>query len=199
MSPLKTGLTLNVLRNVGSMLLKANRPADAAPMLQLAVAAGMRVPAARWYEPSPSSMLPTENPDTTTVVPACNSTADLLAWSHMYLGQAYAAVNQSKEARAEYAATIRLKSDAPHVVDVGMRIRMPVAYAALALAKDYMKHNDPQDALNALNGNGPSYVQDPKLNQEFNELFNQIRMKMDGANSPTQQRGYEVHRPGPHN
>src|SRR5262249_44297528 len=150
--------------------------------LKLAIAAGNRVSKDRWYEPAAESMLPGENPDPTAVVPAAYSTADLMAWAHYHMGQALGKTGNSKDARIEYAAAVHCQSDAPPVVDVGMRIRLPVAHAAMELARDYLKHNDARDAMNALNGHGPSREQDQKLWQEYMQLFDQVRQQSQNGN-----------------
>jgi tetratricopeptide (TPR) repeat protein len=196
--PDRVGLGINIDLKVGKMLLDNQRYDDALAILRLAASAGNRVPKDRWYEQVPESMLPGDNPDPTTVVPVAYSTADLMAYTHLYAGDILLATGKEANARGQYQFVIHCQSDAPPVVDVGSRIRLPVALAAMALAKDYLKHHEPRAACDVLNGRGISFSQDQKdLWQQYNDLFQQARTEMQGGGGGQSNYPPQYQRPGP--
>jgi hypothetical protein len=126
-------------------------------------------------------MLPGDNPDPSTVVPVAYSTADMMAYTHLYMGDALMAGGKEKPARSQYSFVLHCQSDAPPVVDVGSRIRLPVCLAAMALGRNYLRHHDARDALDVLNGHVVSYSEDQKaMWTEYNALMDQARGEAEG-------------------
>jgi tetratricopeptide (TPR) repeat protein len=169
------------------------QPEAAMEMLRLAIAAGARVPSDSLYAPAPSSMLPDSNAtnDNSVMVPPAHSCATMLAWAHVYMGRALTGESKLDDATGEFKSALALQSAIPPTVDGGTEIRMPVAYAAYALGYNALKHNNPQAALDYLNGHGPPNNESTrKFVQSYNDLFNKARMAMqnnqmqNGSNRP---------------
>jgi len=184
--PSRVGLGIAIDIKAAGFCLKQKQPQPAAEILDVAIAAGSRVPGASIYAPTPSSMLPdSTNSDPGVVVPSAHSVATMMAWAHLYRGRALSAQSKPDEAIAEFKAVLGYMNNVPPTVDAGTAIRLPVAYAAYALGLNAMKHNNPQAALAFLNGHGPPQnASDQQFWQNYNKLFEQARLAMQ--NNPPQ-------------
>ena len=167
------GLTCAIDLKLAPLLTKTNHADVLLPLLRQAVSLGNRVPKSDWYFPVALSMLPGENPDVTTVMPAAMNTATLMAWIHLNSATALNSQGKRPEAMAEYAATMRCQTEVPPTADVGTMIREPVAVAAMELGRAYLAQGNAAAAVETLSGHGPTYQQNPKLNMEYNDLLNQ--------------------------
>jgi tetratricopeptide (TPR) repeat protein len=191
--PSRIGLGMSLDLKAAGFDLQQKQPQLAAAMLQLAIAAGSRVPTESLYTPTASSMLPDSNvTDNSVQVPPAHSVGTMLAWAHLYLGRALIAESKADDAIAQYRDVLALQSAIPPTVDGGTEIRNPVAYAAYSLAYNAMQHNQPKAALDYLNGRGPTRNgSTQKFWQAYNDLFEKARLayqnnQMEG----TQNSGY---------
>ena len=176
-SEMALGITLDV-KSANFYMRQKNRD-EALGMIQLAIAAGARVPPEDLNTDNASSMLPNSiSGDPGVSAPPAHSIAESLAWAHLYLARIDAQEAKPADAIAEFKMVLSFK---------GPETGFTSAYAAYALASNAMKHHDAHVCLDYLNSAAPMRGMPEEFKQSYSKLHDEAQQLVWHPNGPNSQ------------
>ena len=170
-----------VNNRLAQLALTLNRPQDALAAAMANIGVEERVPKDDRFTPLPGSMLPDVDDGQTIPVPEADAAISLIAWSHVYAGQAQAALGRQDEANRHFAHVADLpKQRAPTVKPIN-RLGDPWATARIAMLRQFIAKRDYEGAFRlGTSGESPGGISRP-LQDELRKLSNEAMSRRSDA------------------
>lgn len=177
--PWLAGRAMAINIRLGRLALELGQPDVAAAAFSANIEIGKRFAKMDRFTPLPSSQLPDQQPDETTI-PEADSGLSLIAWSMLGLGEAYAKQGREADAVAQFNAVRQLPSQVPPTIDHRNRLADPCALATIALIKPLMASKNYQAAQDIYRAGGVAGAASKPIADELRALSKQIDAAMSG-------------------